>query len=163
MHAIYRGLDESKAVMPRVHVQEIGADRSACIIANAEPKQITVERKCGRHILYRDQHVAHAEWAGAEAGDGAARPERFVGDLRAVERLQPVAGRIGERDQAGYEALIEKLGPLVRQGLAAAVYTQTTDVEGEVNGLMTYDRKVIKYDAAKLAALHRALIQSVSQ
>jgi hypothetical protein len=65
--------------------------------------------------------------------------------------------------QAGYEGLIEKLAPLVKEGLAAAVYTQTTDVEGEVNGLMTYDRKIIKYDAGKLAALHRALIQSVSQ
>jgi hypothetical protein len=65
--------------------------------------------------------------------------------------------------QAGYEALIEKLAPLVKQGLGAAVYTQTTDVEGEVNGLMTYDRKMIKYDAAKLAELHRKLIQSVNE
>ena len=65
--------------------------------------------------------------------------------------------------QTGYEALIEKLAPLVKQGLAAAIYTQTTDVEGEVNGLMTYDRKLIKYDSAKLAELHRALIRSVSQ
>ena len=51
----------------------------------------------------------------------------------------------------------------MKQGLAAAVYTQTTDVEGEVNGLMTYDRKVMKFDVAKLAALHKQLIQSVSQ
>jgi beta-galactosidase/beta-glucuronidase len=65
--------------------------------------------------------------------------------------------------QTGYEGLIEKLAPLVRQGLAAAIYTQTTDVEGEVNGLMTYDRKVMKFDVAKLAQLHRALIQSVTK
>ena len=65
--------------------------------------------------------------------------------------------------QAGYEGLMEKLASLVQQGLAAAVYTQTTDVEGEVNGLMTYDRKVMKFDAAKLAELHRKLIQSVTQ
>jgi aminoglycoside/choline kinase family phosphotransferase len=60
--------------------------------------------------------------------------------------------------QAGYEDLMQKLEPLVKQGLAAAVYTQTTDVEGEVNGLMTYDRKVLKYDAAKLAEWHRRII-----
>ena len=60
--------------------------------------------------------------------------------------------------QTGYEGLIEKLEPLVKQGLAAAIYTQTTDVEGEVNGLMTYDRKVIKFDAAKLAEMHHRLI-----
>ena len=65
--------------------------------------------------------------------------------------------------EAGYEDLMEKLEPLVKQGLAAAIYTQTTDVEGEVNGLMTYDRKVVKYDAAKLAELHRKLIQSVTR
>jgi hypothetical protein len=64
--------------------------------------------------------------------------------------------------QKAYEGLIDKLGPLVKQGLAAAVYTQTSDVETEVNGLMTYDRRVIKLDATKLAALHRALIGSAA-
>ena len=63
--------------------------------------------------------------------------------------------------QAAYEDLIDKIGPMAKQGLAAAVYTQTTDVEGEINGLMTYDRKVIKYDAPKLAEIHRRLIGSV--
>lgn len=43
-----------------------------------------------------------------------------------------------------YRRLIENLLPLIDQGLAAAVYTQTTDVEGEVNGMMTYDRAVTK-------------------
>ena len=62
--------------------------------------------------------------------------------------------------QAGYEDLIEKLRPLVPRGLCAAVYTQTTDVEGEVNGLMTYDRKLVKFDAARLAELNRGLIES---
>jgi hypothetical protein len=60
--------------------------------------------------------------------------------------------------QAGYEDLMQKLEPLAKQGLAAAIYTQTTDVEGEVNGLMTYDRKVVKFDAAKLAEWHRRII-----
>ena len=45
-----------------------------------------------------------------------------------------------------YVELLEELKPMIRQGFSAAVYTQTTDVEGEVNGLMTYDRKVIKLD-----------------
>ena len=63
--------------------------------------------------------------------------------------------------QAAYEALIEKLEPLVGQGLAAAVYTQTSDVEGEVNGLMTYDRRVVKFDAARLSQLHHRLLSLV--
>ena len=39
---------------------------------------------------------------------------------------------------------------LIQKGFSAAVYTQTTDVEGEINGLMTYDRKVIKMNEAKV-------------
>jgi len=45
---------------------------------------------------------------------------------------------------SAWRALLARLRPLVRDGLAAAVYTQTTDVEIEVNGLMTYDRAVVK-------------------
>ncbi len=48
-----------------------------------------------------------------------------------------------------------KAHPLKDRGLAAAVYTQTTDVEIEVNGLMTYDRAMIKMDADRIAAANR--------
>jgi hypothetical protein len=44
----------------------------------------------------------------------------------------------------GYIDLLTQLHPLIGEGLAAAVYTQTTDVEVEVNGVMTYDREVVK-------------------
>jgi len=44
----------------------------------------------------------------------------------------------------GYVALLSKLRPLIGCGLSAAVYTQTSDVEVEVNGLMTYDRAIVK-------------------
>lgn len=43
-----------------------------------------------------------------------------------------------------YTTFTDRLQELIKRGLSAAVYTQTTDVEGEVNGFMTYDRKVIK-------------------
>ena len=39
---------------------------------------------------------------------------------------------------------IEKLKPLIKEGLCGAIYTQVSDVEEEINGLVTYDRKVIK-------------------
>jgi hypothetical protein len=49
-----------------------------------------------------------------------------------------------------YLVLLGNLRPLIGGGLAAAVYTQTTDVEIEVNGLMTYDRAMIKMDTDKV-------------
>ncbi|TWT86974.1 Beta-galactosidase [Neorhodopirellula pilleata] len=59
-----------------------------------------------------------------------------------------------------YATSIRMLTDLQAQGIAAGVYTQTTDVEGEINGLMTYDRKVIKIPAEELAELHKALFNS---
>ncbi|QDT08605.1 glycoside hydrolase family 2 protein [Stieleria marina] len=59
-----------------------------------------------------------------------------------------------------YVTSLEMLNQLRSQGIAAGVYTQTTDVEGEINGLMTYDRKVIKIPADELAAQHKVLFQS---
>jgi beta-galactosidase/beta-glucuronidase len=57
---------------------------------------------------------------------------------------------------AAYIDLVDKLRPLAgKPGLSAAVYTQTTDCEVEVNGLMTYDRAVVKMDAAKIAGANR--------
>ena len=56
-----------------------------------------------------------------------------------------------------YRLLILRLHPLIGDGLAAAVYTQTTDVESEVNGLLTYDRKVMKFDAKQTAGWHKRL------
>ena len=55
-----------------------------------------------------------------------------------------------------YSALLARLNPLRREGLAAAIYTQLSDVEREVNGIMTYDRAVVKLPA-DAPVLHRAL------
>ena len=56
-----------------------------------------------------------------------------------------------------YEGLVTSLDNLIPLGLSAAVYTQTTDVEIETNGLMTYDRKVIKIPVEDLHKIHRKL------
>ena len=62
-----------------------------------------------------------------------------------------------EELQNAYESLIEKLMLLKMKGLSAAVYTQTTDVEVEVNGLMTYDR-MPKIDPAVLSRINRGYL-----
>ncbi|MEW4565584.1 sugar-binding domain-containing protein [Bremerella sp. JC770] len=65
--------------------------------------------------------------------------------------------RSAKEYQARYQESIDKLRELQTQGIAGAVYTQTTDVESEINGLMTYDRKVIKIPAEDLNAIHAPL------
>jgi galactose mutarotase len=69
--------------------------------------------------------------------------------------------RFGDLDSLGaaYTALIEQLRLLEGAGVAAAVYTQLSDVESEVNGVMTYDRAVVKLPSSAVA-LHRLLIHA---
>jgi beta-galactosidase/beta-glucuronidase len=59
-----------------------------------------------------------------------------------------------------YERFCERMKKLIGLGLSAAVYTQTTDVEMEVNGLMTYDREIIKVPAEKLSAANKDVINT---
>ena len=84
----------------------------------------------------------------------------------------PVAGHTWNDANFGYkgyktpEALMEayrklfetQILPARRKGLAASVYTQLSDVEDEVNGFVTYDRKVEKLDAGAVRAINQRLI-----
>ena len=65
--------------------------------------------------------------------------------------------------EARYVALMGRVAELAAQGLGGAVYTQTTDVEAEVNGLVTYDRKVVKFDPAALKAAHEKIYQAFAE
>ncbi len=70
------------------------------------------------------------------------------------------------KDQTGLTAaylrlLDEQVKPLISKGLCAAVYTQTTDIETEINGYLTYDRKVEKMDPDLLCEAHRDLIKQL--
>ena len=105
--------------------------------------------------------------------------ERFDGFIKVVGEFgghgYPVPEHLWDKDADnwGYGSLpktesdyrkryadsLKTLIELKKQGIAAGVYTQTTDVEGEINGLMTYDRKVIKIPADELRKLHEELLR----
>jgi len=62
-----------------------------------------------------------------------------------------------------YIKYAKELQQMVKRGFSAAVYTQTTDVEGEVNGLMTYDRKQIKLIESEVRAANQAVINELNK
>jgi len=104
-------------------------------------------------------------------------PERFGGYVHVVGEFGghglPVRGHLwdADRENWGYGGLpasaaeyadryresLRLLVELKKRGIAAGIYTQTTDVEGEINGLMTYDRRVIKIPAQQLRELSKPL------
>ncbi|HBK41928.1 MAG TPA: beta-galactosidase [Porphyromonadaceae bacterium] len=61
-----------------------------------------------------------------------------------------------------YIKYAERLKQMIRQGFSAAVYTQTTDVEVEVNGLMTYDRAVVKIDEGRVRKVNQEICDILS-
>jgi hypothetical protein len=69
-------------------------------------------------------------------------PDRFVAALL----------RLHERE----------IAPAVARGLAATVYTQLSDVEDEVNGLVTYDRRFVKIDETTMRAINDGLRAAAS-
>lgn len=107
----------------------------------------------------------------APVGDG--RRARVIGEYGGIG--WPVEGHLWNPDMRnwGYQTLHEfdavraayarAADAIVRArdeaGVCAAVYTQTTDVEGEVNGLLTYDRRVEKLPPEWLAQVHARLTQ----
>ena len=129
--------------------------------------------------------IDHASgWHDQGAGDLKSRhvyykPVRMKHDGRRALALTefggyslPLAGHCAAEKSFGYrtyrdaadwmdavERLYEKeIIPLIAsQGLSAAVYTQLSDVEDEVNGLLTFDRKVCKADGARLRRLNEKL------
>lgn len=62
-----------------------------------------------------------------------------------------------EKYRTDYEHMIFELDLLIDMGLSAAIYTQTTDVEVETNGLLTYDRKEEKIPFEELKQIHSRL------
>jgi beta-galactosidase/beta-glucuronidase len=62
--------------------------------------------------------------------------------------------------EVAYSELMTLIESLVPRGLAGAIYTQTTDVESEINGLLTYDRREFKVWPEKLAKMHERVISS---
>ncbi|MEY7971990.1 glycoside hydrolase family 2 protein [Saccharomonospora xinjiangensis] len=112
---------------------------------------------------------------------GPGRPELAPGDPRAIVDGEyggiglvveghawpgePMAYEmVGDRDRltARYVELSSELEALARDRLSGAVYTQLTDVENEVNGLLTYDRRVVKVDVPVVADRNRAVIAAGS-
>ena len=68
----------------------------------------------------------------------------------------------GEFQKALLHLYREEILPAARAGLSGAIYTQLTDIEDEVNGLATYDRRHVKVDGAEMRRLAQELIAAAT-
>jgi len=136
-------------------------------------RSLDATRLIGNASGWTDQHCGDLVDAHVYPGPGMPRPEparaAVLGEFGGLGLPLPGHtwvdkdnwGYVRFPDQASltdaYVARVLQLRPLIAQGLCAAVYTQTTDVEIEVNGWLTYDRAVPKIDPLRAAEAARRL------
>ncbi len=135
-------------------------------------KQLDPSRLVDDASGWTDRHVGDVNDMHKYPGPGAPEPEQnraiVLGEFGGLGL--PISGHTWQAEKnwgyrsftnsvaltSAYLDLTSKLFPLIHEkGLSAAVYTQTTDVEVEVNGLMTYDRELIKMDLKKISEANR--------
>ena len=98
----------------------------------------------------KDRAVALTEYG------GYAYPEK--GHMACEKEFGYKAYSSKEELTANYERLWnEEIYPNLERGLSAAIYTQVSDVEEEINGVFTYDREVVKLEEGAVRALNARL------
>ena len=119
------------------------------------------------HHLY---YTWVTKWSGIKAADKPLVLTEFGGYAHPVEghmfNPEKVYGyKICQSREAFQEELAQlyrqRIIPLAEQGLCAAIYTEVSDVEDEINGLLTYDRRVCKIDPETMLPIAQAFQQAI--
>lgn len=125
------------------------------------------DQKCGdfssHHVYYKPFHmkpdttgriVALTEFGGYSCpSEGHMTSDKLFG-YRMYKNMQSLT--------KAYELLYQnEIIPSVEQGLSAAIYTQLSDVEDEINGLFTYDRATLKLEANVVADINKKLLTNI--
>ena len=115
-------------------------------------------------------HIYFGSWNKLKAGDKPLVLSEFGGYCYAAE------GHLFNPEKAyGYKACktlqdfqadvhslyLQRILPAAKKGLCAAIYTQVSDVEDEINGFLTYDRKLCKADPQAMQEIAKALQEAV--
>lgn len=141
---------------------------------NYDPSRLVNGPSGGNHVM-AGHTIDHHQYPGPAMPPVREHQALVLGEFGGLGL--PMEGHLWQKDKnwgyrkynniveltQSYASLIEQLPELIQNGLSAAIYTQTTDVEGEVNGLMTYDRKIIKFDPIKLNRIHKVLFFPLSE
>jgi hypothetical protein len=153
---------------------QFDAARIAGVVKRADPSRLVNDASGWQHENAGDMIDVH-RYQGPQAMASTRVRTSVVGEFGGLG--YKVAGRTWAGDawgygglfetpaalQARYELLMKRMWDLERtHGMSAGIYTQFSDVEVELNGFYTYDRAVLKFDSARVAAVNRGLAPYVT-
>ncbi|WP_348822874.1 glycoside hydrolase family 2 protein [Flavobacterium aestuarii] len=141
---------------------------------NYDPSRLVNSSSGGNHFQTGDILDIH-HYPGPDLKLYDARRVTVLGEYGGIGL--PVEGHLWQTDKnwgytqfkntgettAKYKEYADQLIKMAKVGFSAAVYTQTTDVEGEVNGFMTYDRKVDKMIFSEVNKINKEVINAINK
>ena len=138
LYDVVRGIDDTRPVdhASGWHDQHVGEVQSLHVYFK---KYVFKPDRLGRAVLLSEFGGYNHRVGGHCFGDRDFGYKKFESPLALESALR--------------ELYADQIVPARRQGLSAAVYTQLTDVEDELNGLVTYDRKVVKIPIQTLKSI----------
>lgn len=99
-----------------------------------------------------------ARVVGEFGGIGVSVPDHEWDDMQGWGYIQVSPAEL----KGKYSHMIQELKKLETEGLSAGIYTQPFDVEGEENGLITYDRDIIKIPVNEIRTINQQLVDQTS-
>ncbi|WP_306825447.1 glycoside hydrolase family 2 protein [Nocardioides massiliensis] len=138
-----RALDPTRPIVPVSGWHDQGGDGPAehgeVRSLHVYGKPVRVNARMARAERERGRALAIGEYGGLHLPVDGHRVDGEVFGYQAVEDADELAAELARLER-------DELGPARRAGVAASVYTQLTDVAGELNGLLTWDREVRKVE-----------------
>lgn len=140
---------------------------------NYDPSRLVNSSSGGNHFQTGDMLDIH-HYPGPELKLYDAQRITVLGEYGGIGL--PVEGHLWQTDKnwgytqfknstettAKYKEYADQLIKQAKVGFSGAVYTQTTDVEGEVNGFMTYDRKIDKMNFSEVNKINKEVINAIN-
>ena len=124
-----------------------------------------------RRLTRRDEIVCAQKWKAGDAAERERLLESYIpmvaAHIKRMKKEQQTLGLAVYCMQALEKAVVglymEEILPCVKNGLCAAIYTQVSDVEEEINGLLTYDRRLEKLRPDAMLPVAAALQKAIGE
>ena len=117
-----------------------------------------------RHVYFKPVKIGKTDGRPIVISEFGGYSHRVEGHLFGEENYgYSIFEKQSEFEEAFDRLYLEEIKPLISKGICALVYTQVSDVEDETNGLITYDREIVKLDEERTRKIMKELYEQINK